>query len=285
MRKNVFYLTLFLAIIIVNSVFAQKLEYGPELGFNIVPIQKNEVDGHVFKLGFNGGGFVSYPVNDWLSVKFAIKASKCSKSYLETDTSRISDMIIEAIGGSGLDTSVTSQIQDYIDLSVTKYTKSSTNFTFLNIPVTADFNLHKNFSFSLGGYFALLLAAHTKEEITQDIPVLEAFSPLLTSNPFVKRIISGMYPGVFEPEFDEASGLGGFNTFDAGLVIGMKYRMENNFSISASFKKGFVNYYKVLPDMYEVNSGKHNFLTLSLGYSFGNVYTSKVKRRYDIPLE
>ena len=155
MRKIVFYQTIFLAILIVNSVFAQKLEYGPELGFNIVPIQKSEVDGHITKLGFNGGGFVSYPVNDWLSIKFAIKASKCSKSYLQTDTSRISDMIIEAIGGSGLDTSITSQMQDYINLSVTKYTKSNTNFTFLNFPVTADFYLHEKFSFSLGGYFAI----------------------------------------------------------------------------------------------------------------------------------
>ncbi|OFX55501.1 MAG: hypothetical protein A2046_10125 [Bacteroidetes bacterium GWA2_30_7] len=285
MKKYVFYQILILVFVIINSTFAQKLEFGPEIGLNIIPIEKSEVDGHVSKLGFNGGGFVSYPINDWLSVKFGLKIATCSKSYLQTDTSAISEMIINAIAGSGIDTSMSSQLQDFINLSVTKYTRSNTNFTFLNIPVTADFNLNEKFSFSLGGYFALLLAAKTKEEITQDIPILQAFSPVLGTNPLVKQIISGMYPGVFEPSFSEKSGVSDFNSFDTGLEIAMRYKMENNFSFSASFKKGFINYYKDLPDMYEVNSGKHNYLTLSVGYSFGNVYTSKAKRRYDIPQE
>lgn len=285
MQKYPIYTIIVLLFVIINYSQAQKLEYGPEIGLNIIPIQKNNVDGRVSKLGFNGGGFVSYPVNGWLSIKFAVKVTTCSKSYLQTDTSAISKMIIDAIVGSGIDTSASSEFKDYLNLSVTKYTKSNTNFTFLSIPITADFNFNEKFSFSLGGYFALLVAAKTKEEVTQDIPVLEAFSPLLTSNPFVKQIISGMYPGVFEPTLNEKSGVSNFNTFDTGLEIAMRYKMENNFSISASFKKGFVNYYKKLPDMYEVNSGKHNYLTLSVGYSFGNVYTSKAKRRYDIPQE
>lgn len=285
MKKYILFQFILIMFIAESDSFAQKLEYGPEIGLNIVPISKNEVDGLVTKLGFNGGGFIVYPVNDWLSVKFALKATTCSKSYIKTDTSSISDMILQAIVSSGIDTSATSQFKDYIDLSVTKNTKSNTNFTYLSIPIAADFNLHEKFSFSLGGYFSLLLNAKTKNEITQDIPVLQAFSPALSANPLVKQIISGIYPGVFEPSNSESSGLGEFNTIDAGLVVSMKYKMENNFSISASFTKGFVNYYKELPDMYEVNSGKHNYLTLSVGYSFGNVYTSKVKKRYDIPQE
>lgn len=285
MKKNILFQFILFMFVAYSSSFAQKLEYGPEIGLNIVPIDKNDVDGLVTKLGFNGGGFMSYPINDWLSVKFAIKATTCSKSYVKTDTSSISEMILQAISGSGMDTSSTSQFQDYIDLSVTKNTKSNTNFTYLSIPITADFKLHEKFSFSFGGYFSLLLNAKTKSEITQDIPVLQAFSPALTTNPFVKQLISGMYPGVFEPDHKESSGVGGFNTIDAGLAISMKYKMENNFSVSASFTKGFVSYYKTLPDMYEVNSGTNNYLTLSVGYSFGNMYTSKAKRRYDIPQE
>lgn len=270
---------------IVNNLLAQKLEYGPEIGLNIIPIQKSPVDGNVTKLGFNGGGFVSYPVNDLLSIKFAIKVSTSSKSYMQTDTSSISEMILQAIIGSGVDTSASSQFKDYIDLSVTKHSKSNTSFTFLNIPVTADINLHERISFSLGGYFAILLKANTKTETTQDIPILQAFSPVFGTNPFIKQIIGGMYPGVFEPDFKEHSSVSGFNTVDAGLVVAMKYKMKNNFSLSVNFTKGFVNYYKKLPEMYEVNSGTHNYLTLSIGYSFGNINTTKVKRRYDIPQE
>lgn len=270
-------------ITILTNISAQQLSYGPEIGLSIIPIQNDNVNGKVFKNGFNGGLYCAYPINNFLSVRLSAKIANGYKSYIKTDTSSINNTIIEMF--SQVDTSITGMIGDYLNTSITSTTKGSKNFTFLRIPLHLDINFNKNFTLSIGGYFGALLKASTKEEMTQDIPIIKTIDPLIKEVPFAKQIIKGFYPAAFDPEFKESTNTNNLNTTDFGLDVSLHYKMENNFFFTLRYNYGFVEYYKTKPDMYEVNSPYHSSYNISIGYSFGNIYTDKIKKRYNLDVE
>lgn len=270
-----FSIALLFFVAIFNHVFAQKVQYGPELGITIIPVNNTKIDLHTYKIGVNGFGYFQYNIKENFGIRLDVGYTSSSKSWVESDTSSISDFLSNPL--IGIDTSILNTLSQTVDMSVTKVTKGNVNFSYLQIPLSFVYSPTKKISFGLGAYYSFVLKVNSRTETTQDIPFLDIAGKMVEQIPFGKTFIDQMYPGYYEPNFKESTSMKNLNKFDCGLLASLTYKMDNKFYIRLKYSRGLVNYYKELPNLYEVKSPKQSTTSISIGFSFGEIFQKSTK--------
>ena len=129
-----FFSVLFLLIFFVDFSSSQKLQLGPEIGKNMIMLEKTEL-GRTYHPGWFFGCNVEYNLTDYISFRSGAYFSQRKKMYQSADTSQISvlgfDMSSLGIPGA--------------DFSVYSNTKGVTSQFGIEIPLLAAFNF-KGFS-------------------------------------------------------------------------------------------------------------------------------------------
>lgn len=271
--KSIFLIILFTSIF--TQIFAQKIQYGPELGITLIPVNKTDVELNTFKLGITGSGYFQYNFNKKFALRLDVGYTKSSKTWVQTDTSSVEEFLSNPM--LGFDTSITNLLSQTVDLSVTKTTKGNANFSTLQIPLTFVYSPAKKISFGVGAYYSFVLKVNSRTETTQDIPFLDIAQKMIDQVPFGKAAIEMLYPGYYEPDFKESSSMKNLNRFDYGIIGSVTYKMDNYFYLRLKYSRGLKNYYQTLPNLYEVKSPKHSLTSITVGFSFGEIFQKKPK--------
>ncbi|HBF87006.1 MAG TPA: hypothetical protein DDX39_00075 [Bacteroidales bacterium] len=270
----------FILSLFVIRIFAQGFSFGPDLGISSTVLNKTDIELSSNKLSFYGGGFFDYKLNNWLSIRMGANYVEGSKSWYETDTTSL-EAFLEMVD-MGLDSSMSNILNNYVDLNAIKMVSGNTNFSYLRVPLSAVFSPSENFQFSIGGYYSFLLRAHTRKQTSMDIPVMDVFGNIIESEPIIEFTFKQLFPEYYEQEFEESTKPTGFALNDYGLLLSATYQMENRFFIKLQYAKGFVDFRTKDSEKIPVKSTTNSLTTISVGYSFGKLLTSKAKRRYDL---
>lgn len=274
MKKIVFTFSfLLVSLTIVSAQLKLPFYIEPKIGANVMPYANNSFEGRTYKMGFNGGVDVEYPVTNWLSVKMGVNYSLKKKGYSYVEKSSFINTLSHsvfgsALGGGNLDSLL--GLSHFINDTVYGTTKGTVNLSYLEIPLMASVN-YKGLSLSAGGFFAFLLSAHSHEEFTQNIPALQTFAPLFDTIPFASFLLGGAFPGYKNPVVKDNTDKSIYRSMDHGFVIDMTYTTEKNISFGVRYSQGLKNYRKtplISPDVNRV-------WMVTIGYHFGGTIKGK----------
>jgi len=165
----------------LNSLSAQKLFLGPELGVNLAPTIETG-DSQNYQLGVNGGLRLVYDFNDKLSLKSGVYFTQKYQSFDSTSVGSILDVINGALGGfpgggGGIDA------EDLIDglgveglnLDVIRRYEGTIRANFIEIPLEVQAKAGR-VGFSLGGYAAYMISAKSNATVTENTPLLQVIN-------------------------------------------------------------------------------------------------------------
>lgn len=237
---------LFFFIIHFNLSFSQDIMVGPKAGLNIIPLEKTELSGNSFALGFHAGGVFEYRFNNWFSLSTDILYSAKRKTYEKLATESLYKKVEGMLSmfmdsSSNMIDSVIGGFSGYVNDTVYSRTKGFVKMGFAEIPVLAKFR-YKSFSFSAGPYVALLFSNSATEELTQEIPLLKTIEPVLDTVPFLPQLIKGMFPGYSEPDVTEIASSDEIKVIDFGFVADITYQTSDNITFSIRYTRGIPNY-------------------------------------------
>lgn len=270
MKKLVF---IFLLALIFSSVtFGQRFSVGGRAGLNVMPLENTDLKGHLYSLGYHAGATADYKVNEWFSISTEIDFTTRKKSYELYDTSSFIETlsanpllsflgvdindILDSLGG----------IDNYVNDNVYNTTRGITSLGYIKIPILANFN-YKDLYFSVGPYVSFLVSAKSTEEFSQHIPIVETMTGLDTI-PFYPMIIKATFPGYSTPVTSNINGDKNIRKIDCGIIAGISYRLDNNFTVGFRYTQGLLNYRST--EIY-----KNDYLS---SFSFSIGYSIKIKR-------
>lgn len=238
---------LFLTIFYPLTSVSQSISFGPEVGFNTVLLQKDDL-GNEFRLGWNSGAAFNWSFTEYLSLRTGVYFSQRHKNYFGSDTSELNvfGFDLNDLGIPGADFNV--------------YTKTSgvTSQYGIEIPIMASYD-YKGFSIFAGPYMHFMVRAWTREKTETNIPFLQTFN-IDSLDP--TGFISFLFPPAYEEDFSESSSRKNLRTFDYGFKAGMSYE-ANGFRTSGYYTFG-------IPD-YRVDRGaddlkNHHYFSFSVAY-------------------
>jgi len=241
-----------LLFFLFSSTFSigQKLFLGPEIGTNLILLQKSDL-GRNYHLGWFAGGNIEYNFTDYFSVRSGVYFSHRKKRYESADTNEL-DVLgfdLSSIGINGIDFNVYS-----------KTTGIVSQFG-IEIPLLATFNF-KGFSIFGGPYIHAMTGAWRKETTENRIPFLQTFDiDSLDPSGFLKYF----FPPAESTDFSESSSKDNLNCFDYGFKFGTSYASEN-FRINFYYTLGIPDYRL---DRGTDEKNAHHYYTVSLNYNFG----------------
>ncbi|MCH2225660.1 MAG: outer membrane beta-barrel protein, partial [Crocinitomicaceae bacterium] len=155
MKNTILFLSFFIAI----SGLGQKIHFGPEIGTNLVQIEKTDL-GKDFQPAWYSGIAFEYDFLDWLAIKSGVYYAQKRQSYSSTDTS-LSD-IISFMGDLGI---------EGVDLNTYTDIEGRTAQHYIEIPIMASVKVD-GLSAYVGGYFGFMFAARNRETITEQTPFM-----------------------------------------------------------------------------------------------------------------
>lgn len=260
MSLNVF--TLFMGFLIasMNYSLAQKLSFGPKAGVNVIPVEKNDVMGNIYKFGWHSGGFFQYKLANNISLQSELYYNIKRKSYAFTDTSSLKDMLND-FGDIASDTSF-QQAANAFNTDVYSKTTGAVRQTHIELPVLVTYNLWKSIEISAGAYVSYLIGAKSYEKLEQDIPLLRATHAFDTI-PEVKFFINSYYPAHETPVFTTSSGKSKYTNFDFGWITALAYRTEADIIFNVRYTKGIWDY----RDSPSGNKQVHSSLQFSVAFA------------------
>ena len=105
-----------IAIIIITliapNLYAQKISFGPEIGVNIINMDQNSVDGNLYNLGFNGGGYFEYKLTKHFSVRAKLIYTSKRKAFYTKSSASIDTTFFSELSDFAIDTSFTNLLED-----------------------------------------------------------------------------------------------------------------------------------------------------------------------------
>ncbi|MCK9612913.1 MAG: outer membrane beta-barrel protein [Bacteroidales bacterium] len=265
--KKLFFLTI--SVLLLNSLIAsgQKYNVGIKAGMNIIPLEKHELKGNLFNLGYHFGATAEYKVNNWFSVSAELLYTTRKKTYSLYDTSSF----IETLSTNPLITMMGMDINDildsigdisnYVNDGVFSTTSGYTNLAYIKIPVLAKFN-YKSVYFSVGPYVSFLVSDKTIEDYSQHVPLLESVTAFDTI-PFFDLLVSGSFPAYKQAIRKEVKNDKNIRNIDVGVIADISYRINGKFTIGARYVQGLLNYRS--PEIY-----KRDYIS-SLNFYFGYI--------------
>jgi len=257
--KKVF---LFLSVIIITiSVKSQKVQLGPELGMNIIPMENTDV-GYNFQLGYHFGLNLRYSFSEHFKLSTGAFLTQKKKSYSYTTTGSLMDAInlppFVSLPGNlpidsilnipGLNTDTRSQINGTV------------SELFIEIPLLANFHAN-HFNVYLGPYIGILLTANRKEATTTEIPLLDVIDiESLDSTGFLSLFL----PASGETNTTQSSNKDNLNLIDFGFNAGIGYEI-NNLHFNLMYSYGLLDYRK---DKGNQKKSTLKTLRISIAYLF-----------------
>lgn len=264
---------------ILPFVFHAQWSAGPVVGTNLSLVENFTLDKDMLRPGINAGLYGEYSINDWLSVRLEPSFSQKSVTYNNATTysglDRIQDQLQLLYPGFP---DVTDLIYDIVGLtgmaindSVYESNHGMHTFQYVSVPFIAGFH-YRNFCFEAGPYISYLFAANTANTFTQDVPLFKTIPPSnFDTIPMIPMLINSTFPAMNEPVVSTSESISGFATLDYGVVGGIRYETDHNFSISIRYTHGFAQ--KLTPQL--PNSTTHHVFQFALTYNlFGKVIQS-----------
>ena len=227
---------------------AQNFGFGPELGTNLVMLEKTNL-GRDYHLCWFAGGRVEYKFFDHFSLRSGVYFSHRKKTFTAEDTSQFSLFGFEpsSLGIPGLNFNM--------------YTKTKTVVSLfgVEVPFLATFN-HKNFSVFAGPYINFGVGAWSK--ITEDgnIPFLQAIEIDSIDD---SGFLSFFFPDGQTHSFYETSDRTNFLKFDYGLKTGISYE-ANNLGFNLYYLLGIPGF---MVDKEHVQNKPHRYFSFTINYN------------------
>lgn len=206
--------------------FSQSIYVGPELGINIIQVEKQDI-GRDFQLGFYGGGFFEYQLNKSFSLKSGLYLSQTKQSYISNDTTAFdffgladSTMTIQGIDLNTYNTTTNRQTQNYIQL-----------------PILANYKW-KNINIFAGGYIGFMISSNRKEGTVSTTPFMSIID-VDSLDP--TGFFSSFFPKPYEESFQETSDKTNLRIFDYGIKAGLGYEFDK-LGVNCSFNYGIPDF-------------------------------------------
>ncbi len=256
--KRYFALSLF-TLLIALQAFAQdksKFSVGPEIGFNLIPMESKVEIAQDFQLGIYGGLDVQYKLGGSVYLSSGIYASQKRQNYQGSSTRSI----LDGLGGLfGQDLGLDSLEIDGINLDETTQFTGNHKSLFLQIPVLVNASIGR-VSFSLGPYAGFLVHNRKKQFGETTSPFGDLIDPAdLEGLGFLNTIL-----GSQEDEIVESTTTEGLNQLDFGAIAGIGYRV-NNLMFKLNYQFGIPDYRE---DRGDDDFRAHRHLSLSMAYLF-----------------
>lgn len=298
LRKFIFNVILGSCVLLyfnINQSVAQKMQFGPRFGLNLNPIGEKTFSGQTYDLSICPGIFADYKLNKSFYFHPELNYNIKNKAYSYVTTSNFVESISSllesfgsfggAIGGLIPIDSLMNSSGGMVNDSVYNKIKGHVSLSYIEIPLLIKYQ-YKVFSFSAGPYIGILTGAKIKEELIQDIPMLDALSGSLDvmQNTLdsigggffpisVKGVLEGMYKGYYNPDVSESSGTSGYNRFDYGLIANLSCKVEKHLEITIRYTHGFPKYIK--NDHFKTES--FNTYQLSIAYNIARIIEKSPK--------
>ena len=265
----------------LNSISAQKLFLGPELGVNLSPSIETG-DAQNYQLGVNGGLRLSYAFNDKLSLRSGVYFTQKNQSFDSTSVGSVLDVINDALGGFGGGGFDAEELLSGIggagvNLDVNRLYEGTIKGNFIEIPLMIEVKTGR-VGFSLGGYAGYMVSAESNTTITETTPLLQVidFEELLGEG---AGGVGGLF-GLFLPKANDTfkevdTSTSNYNAFDYGIKGGISYTSSDNLAFNLSYQHGLRDYRVNRPiDLEETTINENTFepfknITFTMAYQFG----------------
>ena len=216
-----------LSLMITNLICAQTMSLGPELGINLIQIEKQEI-GNNYQPGWYGGLTYDYKVNNWLSIRTGLYYSQSRQAFSSADTSLIP--ILDGIIDS-------SMLIPGLDLNTYTTVNGRQLLHYLQIPIQANFTW-KKIQFGVGGYVGFLVGANQKQTTIERTPLMSTFDfSSIDSTGFLSMFL----PPAYQETNSESTGTNDLRIFDYGLKGSIGYQMDQ-VGVRASYSIGLPDY-------------------------------------------
>ncbi|MCO6500705.1 MAG: PorT family protein [Vicingus serpentipes] len=266
---NIFKLILIpLVVLSINPFFAQKISIGPEVGINLIPIEKSAL-GNNYQLGYYFGSQVKYYFSENFALSSGLFATQKKKSYSHIDTTTTADPFAGAISefmnpegsppGGGTE-----------EADVYNTTNGVASELYLQLPILANYE-YKKINFYAGPYTSILLNANRKEVYESESTAIDISTFIPSEYSALEGLLNGLTNN--DPESASYSSIDGLATIDVGVIGGIGYRIDKlNFNLMYSY--GFLDYRK---DKKNNSTDPHQLVQFSIAYLF-NI---KIKQKKD----
>lgn len=233
-----------------NLALSQKLSLGPELGVNLIMLEKEDL-GRNYHLGWYDGVNAEYKFHDLFSVRSGLYFSHRKKMYGSSDTASLNvfGFSPDDLGISGVDFSI-----------YTKTTGVVSQFG-IEMPLLAALNL-KEVSIFAGPYMNFMFGAYSREEKDTRVPFLQAIN-IDSLDP--SGMLSQFLPPAETHTFDEFTSKANYRMFDFGFKAGMSYTADR-FRLNLYYTLGLPDY---RVDRGDDEANPHRYFTMSIAYNFG----------------
>lgn len=247
---------------------AQKSFLGVRAGLNacIQPDDK-AIMGRNYLHALNSGFTGAYQISRYFFLKTEINYNIKKKSYAYTTKSNFLNGLIDLAGLSGgvIDTSLLHDIQSFLNDTVYSHYRGSDALHHIEIPLQIGFQW-KSFQLSVGPYIGRLVAVKNKEELKQEIPILDMILPLIDTieviGPLMAALLTAPYPGYQNAYYIEGSNTDPYQRWDYGVIAELTYHSPERLFFSFRYARSFLNY-RIVPVK---SQDLHNVFTFSIGY-------------------
>ena len=265
-----------------NTISAQKLFLGPELGVNLSPTIETGTSQN-YQLGVNGGLRLSYNFNEKLALKSGVYFTQKHQSFDSTSVGSVLDVINDALGGipgGGFDAEeLLSGLGDTgFNLDVNRQYQGTLRSNFIEIPLEIEVKAGR-VGFSVGGYAAYMISAESNTTITENTPLLQ----VIDLGELLGEGTGGGFSGIFDLFLPKAydvstevnTSKSNYNYFDYGIKGGVSYTSSDNLIFNLSYQHGLRDYrYNRPVDLKETDINENAFapfknVTFTMGYQFG----------------
>lgn len=222
-------LLIIISILLSYHLNAQKMFVGPELGMNLIQVQKQDI-GNDYQLGSYAGLSFDYKFNDWLSLRTGAYFSQGKHAENTEDTSML-DLLAPLMNDTSLGIS---------GIDMNTYTATSVRITqhFIQVPVQANF-AWKGINLFLGGYVGFMVGAKQKSTIIEKTPFMEIID--VESLDPTGGLLSAFLPPAYDERFSESTDSDDYRKFDYGLKAGLGYQYEQ-VGFQAAYSFGIPDY-------------------------------------------
>lgn len=242
----------------ISLSYAQKLEFGPELGFNLIKVETQNI-GDNYQIGWHTGVFSEYELKKWFGVSAGLYYTQKRHSFESSEVSQNALSLL--LAQQGID------IIDGIDLNTYSQTNGRVSLNYLQLPILAVFK-HKNFNLKLGGYFGYMFNTRSKTNEVKTTPFVSVVDlgalGLDAIDPSISQLLGSFLPEPTETNFSETTSKNGLSSIDFGLKSGITYQ-ANAVGFSAYYVYGLKDYRSSLTTSSIENNSYFQF---SIAYSF-----------------
>lgn len=277
-----------LFILFCNTLKPQNAirDYGFRFGFNTMRTYTNNYDKNLYSRGYDLGFY--YKKNLTPIIALSTELNFCSKKHARSSIETTSfiktvDAFLMSFGNLLPDsTSISSLIESalgsnaaYLNDTVYNYYGDMSALRYFEIPLIFTYSFGK-FSFETGPSISFLTGATNRFYQKQRIPLLD----MLPTNLFdtldygdiINSTIYSLFPAYKDTVFGNETSTDNFSGFSTGIMAGLAYKLNDNWSFHMRYSHSFGNIFKDT----EIKA-KHNVFNFSLRYSIGHLFRQKAK--------